>query len=191
MLLHCSRIAFMQSFLGFCFPPCTSNNVFYAIIAEEIGIDKHKINFEITETLFDNISDVMEKNADIREIVRRLMLEDKQVTMLGYVERKDVQSPILPQSRMLGWKDRNWLHQLSKDAASSIAEAEHDIVIDLTQTYCLPLHYAALFARAKFKVGRHIMDGLHDFDIEMPEQEIHTPLFDQIVHYIQTIESKD
>ena len=136
-------------------------------------------------------SDVMEKNADIREIVRRLMLEDKQVTMLGYVERKDVQSPILPQSRMLGWKDRNWLHQLSKDAASSIAEAEHDIVIDLTQTYCLPLHYAALFARAKFKVGRHIMDGLHDFDIEMPEQEIHTPLFDQIVHYIQTIESKD
>ena len=37
----------------------------------------------------------------------------------------------------------------------------------------------------------HIMDGLHDFDIQMPEQEIHTPLFDQILHYIQTIESKD
>jgi hypothetical protein len=35
------------------------------------------------------------------------------------------------------------------------------------------------------------VDGLHDFDIEMPGQESHTPLFDQIVHYLQTIESKD
>ena len=48
-------------------------------------------------------SDLMEKNADIREIMRRMMLDDKQVSLLGYVERKDVQSPILPQSRMMGW----------------------------------------------------------------------------------------
>ena len=136
-------------------------------------------------------SDLMEKNADIREITRRLLLEDKQVSMLGFVERKDVQSPILPQSRMLGWKDRNWFHRLNKEAAASIAETEYDLVIDLTQVYSLPLHYAALFARARFKVGRHIVDGLHDLDIEMPVQESHTPLFDQIIHYLTTIESKD
>jgi hypothetical protein len=136
-------------------------------------------------------SDLMEKNADIREIMRRMMLDDKQVSLLGYVERKDVQSPILPQSRMMGWRDRNWLYQLSKEMQDYISENEYDLIIDLTQTACLPLHYAALFAKARFKAGRHIVDGLHDFDIEMPGQESHTPLFDQIVHYLQTIESKD
>ena len=136
-------------------------------------------------------SDLMEKNSDIREIMRRLMMDNKQVSLLGYVERKDVQSPILPQSRMLGWRDRNWFSQLRKDVITSISENEYDLVIDLTQTPCLPLHYAVLFARAQFKAGMHIVDGLHDFDIEMPVQESHTPLFDQIVHYLQTIESKD
>ena len=136
-------------------------------------------------------SDVMEKNGDVREIMRRLMLDDKQVSLLGYVERKDVQSPILPQSRMLGTKDRNILYRLNKEVVADIAENEYDLVIDLTQTLCLPLHYAAMSARARFKAGRHIVDGLHDFDIEMAAQDDHTPLFNQIVHYLQTIESKD
>jgi len=136
-------------------------------------------------------SDVMEKNGDIREIMRRLMMEDKQVSLLGYVERKDVQSPILPQSRMLGLQDRNVLYQLSKEAVQWIEETEYDLMLDLTQTPSLPLHYAAMFVRAKFKAGMHIVEGLHDFDIEMAAQEDHTPLFNQIVHYLQTIESKD
>ncbi len=136
-------------------------------------------------------SDLMEKNSDIREIMRRLMMDDKQVFLLGYVERKDVQSPILPQSRMLGSRDRNCLYQLHKNIVEAIAENEYDLIIDLTQIPCLPLQYAALFAKARFKAGKHIVEGLHDFDIDMPVQESHTPLFDQIVHYLQTIESKD
>lgn len=136
-------------------------------------------------------SDVMEKNADIRELVRRLMQDEIQVSLIGFVDRKEAQSPILPQSRMLAWNNCTLFHTLRKDVEQDMLKDEYDLLIDLTQQSCLPLHYVALFTRARFKAGKHIVDGLHDLEIEMPTAETHTPLFDQIIHYLQTIKSND
>ena len=136
-------------------------------------------------------SDIMEKNADIRTLTGRLMQDGKQVYWLGYVARKDVQSPLLPQSRMLGLKDHNFLHILRKDVQQDIAKDEYDLLIDLTEQPCLPLHYVALMARCRFKAGKHIVEGLHDLDIDMPATESHIPLFEQIIHYLTTIQSHD
>lgn len=156
---------------------------------------KREVSFPIYENVNSVLviydSDITEKNPDIREINRRLLQDNKQVTLLGYVDRKDVQSPMLPQSRMLGLKDTNWLQRLPKEIVKEIEKEEYDLLIDLTQQYCLPLHYAALLSRCRFKAGKHIIDGLHDLDIDMPATDSHTPLFDQIIYFLQTIKSND
>jgi len=136
-------------------------------------------------------SDLLERNLFIKNLVRTMLQEDKDVVTWGYVNKKEVQSPILPQSRILGPADYTFLGDLSEEAKHDLAQNAYDILIDLTQTSCLPLHYVTLYAHSRFKVGRRIEDGLHDFMIDMPEQEGPEPLYHQILHYFSTIHSND
>ena len=136
-------------------------------------------------------SDILERNPFIKEVVRALTQDGKDVCTWGYAAKKDVQAPILPQSRILGTKDVTFLGDLTPSVKQDLEAIHCDLLIDLTQTDCLALHNVALYADARFKVGRRIVDGLLDFMIDMPEEETGEPLYHQLIHYLTTIQRHD
>ena len=77
-------------------------------------------------------SDVLERNNAIKEIRQDLLRRQMDVTMWGFVEKKEIQSLVLPQSRILGLRDYNWLGK-PRDYVLKDLQAEHyDLLIDLT-----------------------------------------------------------
>ena len=136
-------------------------------------------------------SDILEKNPEVKEIIRRLMHEERDVTAWGYLDVKNPRSAILPQSRVLGRRDITFLHDLKQSVQEELRERQYDLLIDLTEHPCLPLHYAAMYAQAAFKTGRHIVEGIHDLMVDMPAADNPTPLYEQIIHFLTTIRSND
>ena len=130
-------------------------------------------------------SDVLERNDSIKSIRQDLLLRQMDVTMWGYVEKKEIVSLVLPQSRILGLADYNLLGKP---------------LIDLTTRPLLPLRYLTMFADADFKVGLNLGEGIHDMLLSLPD---FTPeqgeaaqleaswLYNQIMSYLTTIKSND
>ena len=145
-------------------------------------------------------SDVLERNDGIKNIRQELLRRQMDVTMWGFVEKKDIQTLILPQSRILGLRDYNLLGK-PRDYVVSDLQAEHyDLLIDLTLRPMRALRYIAMYADADFKVGMNLGEGIHDMLIAMPttfnEQGEPLPveasaLFEQIMKYLTTIKSND
>ena len=145
-------------------------------------------------------SDVLERNNAIKEIRQDLLRRQMDVTMWGFVEKKEIQSLVLPQSRILGLRDYNWLGK-PRDYVLKDLQAEHyDLLIDLTNRQLLPLRYLAMLADADFKVGMSLGEGIHDMLIAMPtatnEKGEQLPieakdLYEQIMNYLTTIKSND
>ena len=145
-------------------------------------------------------SDVLERNNAIKEIRQDLLRRQMDVTMWGFVEKKEIQSLVLPQSRILGLRDYNWLGK-PRDYVLKDLQAEHyDLLIDLTNRQSLPLRYLAMLADADFKVGMNLGEGIHDMLIAMPtatnEKGEQLPveakdLYEQIMNYLTTIKSND
>lgn len=136
-------------------------------------------------------SDWMEKNPAIREIRDRLLVDNKDVVTWGYVEKKEVGTAILPQSRIMGQQNTTLLGTLTEDTISDLSKRHYDLLIDLTQHYCRPLHYAAMNVRADFKTGSHIVDGIHHFMVDTQAQESPMYLYEQIQFYLKNIKSND
>ena len=142
-------------------------------------------------------SDVLERNDAIKTIRQDLLRRQMDITMWGYVEKKEIQTLILPQSRILGLSDYAWWGK-PKDYVLTDLRAEHfDLLIDLTTRPLLPLRYLAMYTDADFKVGLNLGEGIHDMLISPPELDTEhakpeaTWLFDQILRYITTIRSND
>lgn len=145
-------------------------------------------------------SDYLERNDAIKTIRQDLLRRQMDVTMWGFVEKKDISTLILPQSRILGLTDYNWLGK-PRDYVLNDLQAEHyDLFIDLTTRPLLPLRYLAMYVQADFKVGMNLGEGLHDMLISLPdltpeqgeEAEIEASwLYHQIMSYLTTIKSND
>lgn len=142
-------------------------------------------------------SDVLERNDAIKTIRQDLLRRQMDVTMWGYVEKKDIQTLILPQSRILGLGDVNLLGK-PRDYVMTDLQAEHyDLLIDLTTRPLLPLRYLALYTRADFKAGLNLGEGIHDMLLSLPDLDTEQAkpeaswLFDQIMRYLTTIKSND
>ena len=145
-------------------------------------------------------SDVLERNDAIKSIRQDLLRRQMDVTMWGYVEKKEITTLILPQSRILGVDDYNLLGK-PRDYVLTDLQAEHyDLLIDLTTRPLLPLRYLAMYTDADFKVGMNLGEGLHDMLISLPdlspeqgeEAEIEASwLYHQILSYLTTIKSND
>ena len=124
----------------------------------------------------------------------------RNVTMWGFVEKKEISTLILPQSRILGLDDYN-LFGKPRDYVLNDLQSEHyDLLLDLTTHPMLPLRYLAMFTDADFKVGLNLGEGVHDMLISLPalspeQEEVVTVeaswLFDQIMRYLTTIRSND
>ena len=142
-------------------------------------------------------SDLLERNDSIKTIRQDLLRRQMDVTMWGYVEKKEIQTLILPQSRILGVGDYNWLGK-PRDYVLTDLKAEHyDLLIDLTTRPLLPLRYIAMYTDADFKVGMNLGEGIHDMLISIPDMDTEqakpeaTWLYNEIMRFITTIKSND
>lgn len=142
-------------------------------------------------------SDLLERNDAIKTIRQDLLRRQMDVTMWGYVEKKDIQTLILPQSRILGLGDYN-LFGKPRDYVLTDLQAEHyDLMIDLTTRPILSLRYLAMYTNADFKVGLNLGEGIHDMLLSLPDLDTEQAkpeaswLFDQILRYLTTIKSLD
>ena len=145
-------------------------------------------------------SDVLERNDAIKSIRQELLRRQMDVTMWGFVEKKEIQTLILPQSRILGLSDYNLLGKPRDYVISDLQTEHYDLLLDLTTRPLLPLRYIAMYTEADFKVGMNLGEGIHDMLISLPdftpeqgdEAEIEASwLFDQIMRYLTTIKSND
>ena len=142
-------------------------------------------------------SDVLERNDAIKSIRQDLLRRQMDVTMWGYVEKKEIMTLILPQSRILGLNDYN-LFGKPRDYVLNDLKAEHyDLLIDLTTRPLLPLRYLAMYTDASFKVGLNLGEGLHDMLLSLPDLDTENAkpeaswLYNQIMNYLTTIRSND
>ena len=142
-------------------------------------------------------SDVLERNDAIKTIRQDLLRRQMDVTMWGYAEKKEIQTLILPQSRILGMNDYNFFGK-PRDYVMTDLQAEHyDLLIDLTTRALLPLRYIAMYPEADFKVGMNLGEGLHDMLISVPDLDTEqakpeaTWLYNEIMNYLTMIKSND
>ncbi len=145
-------------------------------------------------------SDPLERNDAIKSIRQDMLRRLMDVTMWGYAEKTDIQTLILPQSRIIGLNDYNFFGK-PKDYVVTDLQAEHyDLLIDLTTHACLPLRYLALYTDADFKAGLNLGEGIHDMMLSLPDLTPEqgematveaTWLYDQIMNYLTTIKSND
>ena len=145
-------------------------------------------------------SDVLERNDAIKSIRQDLLRRQMDVTMWGYVEKKEITTLILPQSRILGVNDYNFFGKPRDYVLTDLAAEHYDLLIDLTTRPLLPLRYITMYTDADFKVGLNLGEGLHDMLISLPdfnpeqgeEAAIEaTWLYHEIMKYLTTIKSND
>lgn len=142
-------------------------------------------------------SDVLERNDAIKTIRQDLLRRQMDVTMWGYVEKKEIQTLILPQSRILGLADYNLLGKPRDYVLTDLLAEHYDLLIDLTTRPMLPLRYLAMYADADFKVGLNLGEGIHDMLLSLPDLDTEQAkpeaswLFDQIMRFLTTIQSND
>jgi hypothetical protein len=145
-------------------------------------------------------SDVLERNDSIKSIRQDLLRRRMDVTMWGFVEKKEITSLVLPQSRILGLEDFNFWGKPKEHVLKDLQAEHYDLLIDLTTRQLLPLRYLAMYADADFKVGLNFGEGLHDMLISLPDltpeqgEEVQTEaswLYNQIMQYLTTIKSLD
>ena len=135
-------------------------------------------------------SDLLERNDAIKAIRQDMLRRQMDVTMWGFVEKKDIQTLILPQSRILGVGDYNLLGK-PRDYVVTDLQAEHyDLLIDLSTRPLLPLRYITMYAVADFKVGKNLGEGLHDMLIAVEQTDV-TKLYNEIMNYLTIIKSND
>ena len=155
-------------------------------------------------------SDLVEKNPAIRTIRTELQKHHIDAVFWGYVPKKEVQSAVLPQSRIVGMKDFTILGFRHKELVQELQQQRYDLVIDLNQSNALPLRYLCLLANAGFKSGMaaggdagisptvngkkgncQIIQSPCDLQIHTQPQETPEFLFQQILYYLTNIQSND
>jgi hypothetical protein len=145
-------------------------------------------------------SDVLERNDAMKSIRQDLLKRQMDVTMWGYVEKKEITSLVLPQSRILGIADYNWFGKPRDYVLKDLQSVHYDLLIDLTTHSILPLRYLAMYADADFKVGLNLGEGIHDMLLSLPdftpEQGAQaaieaTWLYSEIMKFVSTVKSLD
>lgn len=144
-------------------------------------------------------SDVIERNDAIKTIRQDLRRRGMDVTLWGFVPKKskEITSPELPQSRIIGLDEYNLLGMLRKEVAEELQGKHYHLLIDLTTHHSLPLRYLTMMAQADCKVGLNLGEGLHDMLIAPPDLDAEkarpevTWLYNLIVEYLSMIRSND
>ncbi len=180
----------------------------------ESSREKRFVNYDNAKSvilLFE--SDYTERNPFIKRVMEQFKAEGKKVCAWGFLDKKEVTSPILPDYRILNKKMCDWTGRPKESFLRELAENEYDLLIDLTVSRFLPMQYITLYANASCKAGvQKNEDNLLDFQLQLPERESKTGetaeaetadeteeeqlidghfIFNQLIFYLKTIQTND
>ena len=118
----------------------------------------------------------------VKTYVRKLLSDKKEVTSLGYVDKKE-----LPQNQFakLGLdfftrKNLNWYMIPDFPLVTNFINDEFDIIINLNIGECFPLQYISAISKAKYRVGQYDLKNSIYYDLM-----IHTPKNETLEHFIK------
>ena len=153
-------------------------------------------------------SDVIEKNPAIRKIISSLQDDGKKVSAWGYIDKKVINTAIFPDFRILNNDQTDFFRKPVISYINELENHEYDLLIDLTLKPLIPMQYIAMYSKAVFKTGIHKSD-LNIYDFVMDVESLMTPVektendepaetlvdetyvYDQIIFYLKSIQSKD
>ena len=138
-------------------------------------------------------SDIVEKNIQLKQLIKELKQNGLTVVSWGYVDKKAASTAILLGSRVLAQQDLNIFGAPKKHLMQEISQQQFDLLIDLTLQPVMPLQYVALKANAAFKVARQTYEKpyIHDLLLKIDNCQDAAQLFDQIMYYLNQIHSND
>lgn len=168
--------------------------------------EHHFVNYKKAKTillLFE--SDYSEKNLSVRRIINQMRLDGKKVSAWGFIDKKEVDTAILPDFRILHHKQTDFFHKPLISYINELQYNEFDLLIDLSVTPIIPLEYLALYALASFKTGiRKTEVPMYDFVLDVKnlqtetesEEQFENPvdetyLYNQIIFYLKSIQTTD
>jgi hypothetical protein len=130
----------------------------------------------------------------IKNYVRQLMTQSKDVVALGYFDKKE-----LPSTRFMKLgldfftqKSLNWKMKPYNPIVNSFISRPVDILIYFNVNKCIPLAYIANQVNARFRIGKYdaTYAGLFDFMIKIDETAGLKQMIDQVNHYLNLIRNE-
>ena len=136
-------------------------------------------------------SEFHERHVQIKQLIKELQNEGKEVTAWGYVDKKQAVTAVIRDFRVLDRQSYNLFHQPKKALVEELQKMHFDLLIDLnTNPQLLELRYLTIYADADLKTGLagyeepYIHDMLISLNNDNPDT---TLLFDQILKYLKMI----
>ncbi len=137
-------------------------------------------------------SDENEENKLIRNMVASLKEMGKKTVAWGYVDKKEIKTPIMPDFRLFANKDISFFGVPSLELKNEFLVGKYDITILLTTSDIVPLDYFFALSKSPFKASKtKTVKGISDFMIELDPKQDEQFLFDQILFYLQSIQAKN
>lgn len=134
-------------------------------------------------------SDLLERNSQVKQLVKELQADGKTVTAWGFVDKKQITSAILRDYRVLGTQDIDFLGKPKEHELKDLGMEHFDLLINLDVNRIMPIRYLSLYANADFRVGMVTDEPYeNDFMVAVPEEERNLVyLFDQLMLYLRKI----
>tara|TARA_B100000683_G_scaffold203690_1_gene197134 strand:+ start:177 stop:728 length:552 start_codon:yes stop_codon:yes gene_type:complete len=115
----------------------------------------------------------------------------KDVKAFGYVNSKKFEECHIPklQYDFFNLKDLNWYYKPQNDYINNFIKKEYDILINLSDSKCIPIKYLVASSVARFKVGKH-EDGYEIYDLMInlnKKEENMKKLISEITKYLKVI----
>src|ERR1017187_3796836 len=118
----------------------------------------------------------------VKTYVRKLLADKKEVTSLGFVDKKELPAN---QFAKLGLdfftrKNLNWYMVPDSPLVTNFINEDFDILINLNIGACFPLQYISADRKAKYRVGQYDIKNAIYYDLM-----IHTPKNETLKHFIE------
>ena len=114
----------------------------------------------------------------------------KDVKALGYVNKKKLDNHHIPKLNydFFYLKDLNWYYKPQNYIISNFVKKEYDILINLSDSNCIPIKYLVASSLAHFKIGQ-FEDGfeIYDLMIKLDKEKSKERLMEEIKHYLNLI----
>lgn len=130
----------------------------------------------------------------IKELIKTLSGPQRQVLIIGYVNRKEIPSYCVAANSgyYFNKNELNWLGIPKNDYLKKFIDQDIDILIDLSQDDIFVLDYITSLSKAKFKIGQYTEEYTNRFDFMIKAQKdiSFESFIDQILHYSMILKSK-